>query len=276
MARNIKKIDRSDFENRLRNSVLFTDPACTADKYLAQIEDVTTTLLVVAPVRPVRCHRLTPDRQLSPEAVEAKQDRWRKERRWKSKKHEEDQLAYRKSCKKANFLINKSRNERYYEKIEGCGSNPRKKWNACTEILHPPTEATNLTPEEDVISDYFRTKIEKIKSTITTTLGGAPPDPIRSDPKHTGVDFCTLPPVTEAEVKKIISSMSCKSTPRDVVSTMLMKDCSSVFSVIITRLANLSFTEGVFPSSFKTAQISPCLKKSRPRPSCPKQLPTHI
>ena len=76
MARNIKKIDRSDFENRLRNSVPFTDPACTADKYLAQIEDVITTLLDnVAPVRPVRCHRLTSDRQLSPEAVEAKQDR---------------------------------------------------------------------------------------------------------------------------------------------------------------------------------------------------------
>ena len=77
----------------------------------------------------------------------------------------------------------------------------------------------------------------------------------------------------EVEVKKIISSMSCKSSPRDCVATTLVKDCSSVFSVIITRLANLSFTEGVFPSFFKTAQIS---QKSRPRPSCPEQLPTHI
>ena len=63
--------------------------------------------------------------------------------------------------------------------------------------------------------------------------------------------------------------MSCKSSPRDFVSTTLVKDCSSVFSVIITRLANLSFTEGVFPSSFKTAQISPRLKKAGLDPLVP-------
>ena len=56
------------------------------------------------------------------------------------------------------------------------------------------------------ISDYFRTKIEKIKPTISTRLGGAHPDPIRLDLKHTGVDFCALSPVTEEDLKKIISS----------------------------------------------------------------------
>ena len=66
-----------------------------------------------------------------------------------------------------------------------------------------------------------------------------------------------------------VSSMSCKSSPRDFVSTTLVKYYSSVFSVIITRLANLSFIEGVFPSSFKTVQIPPRLKKAGLDPLAP-------
>ena len=47
----------------------------------------------------------------------------------------------------------------------------------------------------------------------------------------------------------------------DFIPTSLLTTCSSVFSEIIANLANLSFTEGCFPSYFKTAQISPRHKK---------------
>ena len=42
----------------------------------------------------------------------------------------------------------------------------------------------------------------------------------------------------------------------------LIKECSSTFSSIIARLANLSFSEGVFLSAFKCAQITPIVKKA--------------
>ena len=41
----------------------------------------------------------------------------------------------------------------------------------------------------------------------------------------------------------------------------LLKSCSDTFSILIAHLANLSFSQGVFPSKFKLAQISPLLKK---------------
>ena len=44
-------------------------------------------------------------------------------------------------------------------------------------------------------------------------------------------------------------------------------ECSSTFSPIIARLANLSFTEGVFPSAFKCAQLTPIVKKAELDPS---------
>ena len=47
----------------------------------------------------------------------------------------------------------------------------------------------------------------------------------------------------------------------DYIPTSLIKYCSSVFSDLIARLANLSFSEGKLPSSLKAAQVTPLLKK---------------
>ena len=70
-----------------------------------------------------------------------------------------------------------------------------------------------------------------------------------------------LTPVTISEVQNILGSMPSKSSPLDYLPTSLLKSCSSVFAPIICTLANLSFSEGHFPDSFKSAQISPLLKK---------------
>src|SRR5208282_6379521 len=54
--------------------------------------------------------------------------------------------------------------------------------------------------------------------------------------------------------------MPSKLSPMDFVPTSVIKRCSEVFITIITHLANLSFTEGVFPKLFKGAQVTPLLK----------------
>ena len=50
-------------------------------------------------------------------------------------------------------------------------------------------------------------------------------------------------------------SISAKSSPLDFILTSLMKDLHLTFSDIIARLANLSFTEGVFPDSYKSLSL---------------------
>ena len=55
--------------------------------------------------------------------------------------------------------------------------------------------------------------------------------------------------------------MPSKSSPLDYLPTTLLKSCSDVFAPIVCTLANLSFSEGRFPTSFKLAQILPLLKK---------------
>ena len=114
--------------------------------------------------------------------------------------------------------------------------------------------------EEKVMSqrltDFFHEKVTNIQSTISSRLGGSVPDPMKADTAYHGIPLDNLMTVTEAEVQKILSSMNGKTSPRDSIPTTLMKECSSTFSSIIARLANLSFSEGVFPSAFKCAQIT--------------------
>ena len=57
--------------------------------------------------------------------------------------------------------------------------------------------------------------------------------------------------------------MSNKSSPLDYIPTSLLKSCADTFSILISHLANLSFTQATstFPSKFKLALISPLLKK---------------
>ena len=56
--------------------------------------------------------------------------------------------------------------------------------------------------------------------------------------------------------------MPAKSSPMDALPTSIMKACTDVFSPLIARLASLSFSDGVFPRRYKTASVTPLLKKN--------------
>ena len=53
----------------------------------------------------------------------------------------------------------------------------------------------------------------------------------------------------------------CKSSDLDPVLTSLVKDCIDNLITPITSVINLSLTEGSFPAHFKSAYVSPLLKK---------------
>ena len=55
--------------------------------------------------------------------------------------------------------------------------------------------------------------------------------------------------------------MQAKSSPLDFVPTSVIKSCECLFADIITVLANLSFEQGCFPTMYKSALVTPLLKK---------------
>jgi len=136
--RDIKKIDIAKFENRLRSSDLFTDPAGTPDSYLAQFETTVTTVLnQVAPLKVgYRSGGRRGARWLDPEATTAKQHRRQLERHWKKTGSEPNRVAYRDACRHTNKLINASRNRHRCQRIIDVRNNARQVWSNVKDLLH--------------------------------------------------------------------------------------------------------------------------------------------
>ena len=140
------------------------------------------------------------------------------------------------------------------------------------ELLH--CHATDKTRTDDenrnlclTFSDFFVSKIAQLKSAISAKLTSLPCTPAFHDSPHSGPPLSYLPP----EVHKIVASSPGKSSSTDYIPTSLIKACPGVFPELIAELANLSFREGHFPTSFKSAVIIPLIKK----PSLDKSIPSN-
>ena len=75
---------------------------------------------------------------------------------------------------------------------------------------------------------------------------------------HVGPALSSFLSMTDDEVRRLLSTMPSKSSPLDVLPCSLLKSCADMFAPVITRLANLSFQTGKFPSCYKCARYCRC------------------
>ena len=62
-------------------------------------------------------------------------------------------------------------------------------------------------------------------------------------------------------MRRLVLSAPCKSSDLDPLPTSLVKDCIDILVVAIVSIVKLSLPEGCFPTRFKSALVSPLLKK---------------
>ena len=78
--------------------------------------------------------------------------------------------------------------------------------------------------------------------------------------KHDEVQFC-IPPVTkeiiEADLKKIPSN---KATGLDGISIRILKEALPAISTSMAHVYNTSINQGIFPTTFKAAKVTPLHK----------------
>ena len=67
-------------------------------------------------------------------------------------------------------------------------------------------------------------------------------------------------PVSAPEVKEIIGHLKDGSPGKDGVTSRSLKCISDHIALPLSRPANLSFSEGIFPNELKIAQVSPIYK----------------
>ena len=155
-----------------------------------------------------------------------------------------------------------------------CKNNPKKFWhfakknfsvsNSITclketldtgEVIH-----TSSADIADCLQKYF-SSVLTIESTdnIPQQLSSDNPQPL-----------FTLRPITQAEVRTLLSSLdSSKSPGPDGIHPRLLKEVYQEISYPLTKLFNMSLTEGKVPEPWKIAQISAIHKKG------PKELPSN-
>ena len=115
-------------------------------------------------------------------------------------------------------------------------------------------------PLANSLASFFCQKIVALKESISSKLHSGP-SPFDFDQPHAADLLSDFAPVTPAEVTRLLQSMSNKSSQLDYIPTSLLKSCADTFSLLISHLANLSFSQATFPTNFKLALISPLLKK---------------
>src|SRR5438552_16633487 len=106
---------------------------------------------------------------------------------------------------------------------------------------------------------FFEDKITKLCCSIPSSVnstGSSVPSNLPKPPK-----ISNFKPASVEEVRHLILSSTDSSYSLDVIPTKFLKSCIDAFVTPITHLINLSLSEGVFPTSFKHAVVSPLLKK---------------
>ena len=134
------------------------------------------------------------------------------------------------------------------------GRHLTKSYSNCPK-LHLP-DHSSITALANTFSSFFIDKISVTHSSFLPDLHSCvlnPPD--------TRKVLQNLTCVTADEVRCFIPLAPCKSSDLDPIHTRLVNDCNDILKTLITAIINLLLSEGSFPSHFKSALVSPPLKK---------------
>jgi len=136
------------------------------------------------------------------------------------------------------------------------GTDQKARWCVVRELLHTDDRREQSTPEQarwlcSDFSSFFSGKLRHVAGEVTARLSTAPSmlNPPSLQPSL--VQMHSLCHVDTDEVTRLIRAASPKSSPLNCMPTPLLKATVDVMAPLLTQLANLSFTAGVFPTRYK-------------------------
>jgi len=247
---------------------VYVDPVDDVDVYASQLErSVVNVLDSLAPLKSRTKRRgKRNNRWLSAAAVAAKRTRRQSERRWKTTMKEADRVAYRAACRAASIEINASRAAFYNSRLSDAAGDQQALWRVTKELLHSDDRPPDAGPHEarklcDGFSTFFEQKMKNIADDVRIRLHSASGYFRRATGRLVPSSLDALQEVTVEEVTRLIKAMPPKASTMDYLPISLLKSSVEVMAPLISRLANLSFSSGVFPASLKNGRITPLIKK---------------
>lgn len=259
--RKFHDIDKESLRRDLVSSDLLVKPSSTScsDLYDQYHHTLVSLLDKYAPLCSKKVARQT-EKWLSPEFFNAKRLKRRFERLWRRTKSSSDRSKFRQQVNTCNRIINNAKSHFYSNLIQGNLDKPKKLWQILRSALNF-SQSSKLPddPSDSSLANkfckFFENKIDTIRCTFTTCNRSWP------GPDVAPPFLSNFSSVEESDLYKIILNSPTKSCPLDPWPTFLVKDHLDILIKPLTQLVNLSLSDGVFPDKFKTAVITPLLKK---------------
>ena len=157
-----------------------------------------------------------------------------------------------------NTLLRQSKEETIKCKVVECKNNTRN-YNLISNItgmtkVNPLPEAISDKELADKFANFFYNMIVDIRNNLDVFDKY---EPARRETSY----ISEFQPVTCAEVRKILASMTNKSCELDVVDTKFLKEGMDYILEEITDLVNFLLQYGQFLRKWKTSIVRPMIKK---------------
>ena len=189
-----------------------------------------------------------------------KRERRQAERKWRNTKLIIFKDLYRQAKHKVSKLVHTAKCKFYTERIALASSS--KELHQIVNTLsnrHPPKILPTIYPSADLPSifiKHFTNKVEKLRANIasehvTSTLVTG----------KTAATFSSFEKVSQLTVKECILNSAPKSCELDPIPSKLLIECIDSILPSLIDLFNSSLASGIFPQCFKSALVTPILKK---------------
>ena len=258
-VRNIANIDRPSFIAELSSVSEFSSVE-NANQFC---DFLRTVLDKHAPpfMRKVVTHSSSPwFESIRDELFIAKRERRQAERKWRNTKLAIFKDLYGQAKHKVSILVHTAKCKFYTERIALASSS--KELHQIVNTLsnrHPPKIFPTIYPSADLPSifiKHFTNKAEKLRANIasehvTSTLVTG----------TTAATFSSFEKVSQLTVKECILNSAPKSCELDPIPSKLLIECLDSILPSLTDLFNSSLASGIFPQCFKSALVTPILKK---------------
>jgi len=187
------------------------------------------------------------------------------ERRYVKTLSWDDAHRFNVQCAHVSDLLVKTRETFYSEQIKEQSGNQKGLFKVFNKLLHRTVDQPLPTYDslEELVNrfaDSFEDKIKLIRLDLQSARSADTTRNIEMT-VTASAQMCEFKMVTESDVERIIMKSATKSCSLDPLPTWLLKECLSSLLPILTKIINLSLSEGEFPANFKEAILTPLLKK---------------
>ena len=267
-TRNYNNIDLEKFKLDLQNSVLnhpsenlSLDEA--VDLYNTTLEDI---LELHCPLEHKTVRPRPLQKWFTDDLKTLKRNKRKAERKWKKSRSPTDKESYDEVKKQYNQAIKMSRINYYRQSLLKDKHDIKRTFKIINKLTGDDFNTTLPTQNDDQtlandMTTFFANKIGAIRSEIENNLEGNNTSNVQEEHHITSLsEMSDFSPITDKDLRKMVSDMSNKFNPTDPIPTSLLRNCMDELSPMLLMIVNKSLGEASFPSQLKHGMVRPVIK----------------